>query len=309
MTDEQQKGTVFNIQKFSVHDGDGIRTLVFLKGCPLRCGWCSNPESQRTQPEHAFNPSRCLTAEVCGRCIEACETGALSLREGLILFDVRRCRQCMRCVEACPSGAQTRYGDVMTVKEVLDKVERDGVFFSRSGGGLTLSGGEALTQFDFAMALLRTARSHALDTTIETCGYYPYEKLREACTCLDGLIYDIKIFDSEKHKKYTGVGNEPILGNFKRVVEDFPDLPILVRTPVIPGVNDTDEEIRAIRDFIPRRPNIEYELLTYHRLGQPKYGYLGRPYGLDTEIVADKERMRHLRSLVSDSSAAAASLP
>ena len=297
LNDEQKEGIVFNIQKFSVHDGEGIRTLVFLKGCPLRCRWCSNPESQRMKPEHAFNPSRCLTAELCGRCLKACKTGALSLKDGFILFDVRKCKQCMACTEACPAGAQTQYGSLMKVKDILDKVERDAVFFSRSGGGLTLSGGEALAQFDFALALLRAARKRALDTTIETCGYYPYEHMHEACRYLNKLIMDIKMLDPEKHKQYTGVDNALILDNFKRVVEDFPELPILVRTPVIPGVNDSDEEIMAIRNLIPRRPNIEYELLTYHRLGQPKYGYLGRGYGLDADVVADKERMRHLREL------------
>ncbi len=296
--DEQKEGIVFNIQKFSVHDGEGIRTLVFLKGCPLRCRWCSNPESQRMQPEHAFNPSRCITAALCGRCLQACQTGALSLMEGLICFDARKCAQCMACTEACPSGAQTKYGSVMKVRDILDKVERDGAFFARSGGGLTLSGGEALAQFDFALALLRAARKRALDTTIETCGYYPYEHMHAACEQLNKLIIDIKMLDPVKHKEYTGVDNARILENFKRVVQDFPDLPILVRTPVIPGVNDSDEEIQAIRDFIPVRPNIEYELLTYHRLGQPKYSYLGRGYGLDVDLVADKERMQHLRKMV-----------
>ena len=155
MLDRQQTGIVFNVQKFSVHDGEGIRTLVFLKGCPLHCPWCSNPESQRREPERAYNPTRCLTAAVCGRCAKACPTGAVSIVGGLVCFDRSKCTGCNACVRACPSGAQTVYGETQSVDQILSRVEEDGVFYTRSGGGLTLSGGEALAQPDFALALLR----------------------------------------------------------------------------------------------------------------------------------------------------------
>lgn len=296
MSDAQTTGIVFNIQKFSVHDGKGIRTLVFLKGCPLRCRWCSNPESQRHEPEHAFNPMRCLTAEVCGRCVNACKSGALTLKNGLIAFDPRACEQCFACAEACPSGSQSVYGERMTVDAVLNKVEEDGVFYNRSGGGLTLSGGEALAQPDFALALLREAKRRRIKTAIETCGYYPYERLAEACASLDSLIFDIKCFDPALHKKFTGVDNARILDNFRRVCEDFPLLPIRARTPVIPGFNDNEAEIQAIREFVPRRPNVEYELLTYHRMGQPKYGYLGRIYEMEGANLVE-DIMRRLRDI------------
>ncbi len=296
MTDAQVKGTVFNIQKFSVHDGEGIRTLVFLKGCPLHCLWCSNPESQNIKPEHAFNPSRCLSAQVCGRCLKVCPSGAVGLVEGIILHDRSRCTECMACVHACPSGAQSIYGESMSVEQVLNKVEEDGVFYHRSGGGMTLSGGEALTQHEFALALLREGKRHHINTTIETCGCYPYGHLYEACKHLDKLIFDIKSLNPVKHKEFTGVDNALILKNFTAICEDFPYLPILVRTPVVPGFNDSDDDILAIREFIPRRPNIEYELLTYHRMGQPKYSYLGRRYELD-DVKADEARMERLREL------------
>ena len=296
MTDAQVKGTVFNIQKFSVHDGEGIRTLVFLKGCPLHCLWCSNPESQNIKPEHAFNPSRCLSAQVCGRCLKVCPSGALGLVEGIILHDRSRCTECMACVHACPSGAQSIYGESMSVEQVLNKVEEDGVFYHRSGGGMTLSGGEALTQHEFAHALLREGKRHHINTTIETCGCYPYGHLYEACKHLDKLIFDIKSLNPLKHKEFTGVDNALILKNFTAICEDFPYLPMLVRTPVVPGFNDSDDDILAIREFIPRRPNIEYELLTYHRMGQPKYSYLGRRYELD-DVKADEARMERLREL------------
>lgn len=296
MSDEQAEGLVFNIQKFSVNDGEGIRDVVFMKGCPLRCRWCSNPESQGLSPEHAFNPQRCLTAQECGYCLKVCRTGALKLINGLIAFDIRKCRQCFACHEVCPTGAQTVYGEKKKVKDILDLVERDGVFYTHSGGGMTLSGGECLAQYDFAISLLRAARERRINTCIETCGYYPYEHLKEACRYLDKLIMDIKCLDPQKHKEGTGVDNRIILENFTRVIEDYPDLPIRVRTPIIPGFNDTEEDVRAIRAFIPRRINIEYELLPYHRMGQPKYGYLGRRYDLAGKQL-DKEKMKRLIEL------------
>ena len=299
MNDEAVRGIIFNLQKFSVHDGEGIRTLVFLKGCPLRCQWCSNPESQLGKREHAFNPARCLTAAVCGRCLEACKHGALTLVNEMIMFDVRKCEQCFACAEACPSEAQKVYGDEVSVKEILDKVERDAVFYARSGGGMTLSGGEALFQHDFALALLRAAKRRRIDTAIETCGYYPYEHLEEACHFLNKLIIDIKCIDPEKHKAFTGVDNARILENFQHVVQDFPDLPILVRTPVVPGFNDTEEDIKAIRARIPVRATIEYELLPYHRMGQPKYGYLGRRYPFEGKEL-EKGKIKKLRDIANE---------
>ncbi|MBQ7617292.1 MAG: glycyl-radical enzyme activating protein [Desulfovibrio sp.] len=299
MLDEQVEGLIFNLQKFSVHDGGGIRTLVFLKGCPLRCAWCSNPESQSGLQEHAFNPSRCLTAAVCGRCLKACTHGALELVNEMIMFNQTKCVQCFACAKACPSEAQKVYGDVVKVADVLDKVERDGVFYARSGGGMTLSGGEALFQHEFALALLRAAKRRHIDTAIETCGYYPYEYLAEACHNLNTVIFDIKCLDSEKHRKFTGVSNERILENCQKMIHDFPDLPILLRTPVIPGFNDTEEDIRAIRKFIPRRANVQYELLPYHRLGQPKYGYLARRYALAGQEL-DKNLFKKLKTIANE---------
>lgn len=291
MNDSAKSGIVFNTQKFSVHDGIGIRTLVFLKGCPLRCRWCSNPESQRPEPQHAFNPMRCITAEVCGRCAKACPNGALTVVDGLICNNPSACKNCFACANACPSGSQSVYGETQTVAQVLARVEEDDAFYRRSGGGLTLSGGEPLMQPEFANALLREARRRHINTTIESCGFYKYEHLQEAAQNLNKLIFDIKCFRSDLHKQHTGVPNELILANFKRLCEEFPDLPVRVRTPVIPGFNDNEEEIRSIREIVPRKDNVEYELLAYHRMGQPKYAYIGRKYeledaSLDAEVFA-----------------------
>ena len=297
MLDKDVSGVVFNEQKFSVHDGRGIRTLIFLKGCPLACKWCSNPESQKLETERAFNLNRCITAPLCGRCVIACPSGAITESDGLLLDDRSKCTNCFACVEQCPSGAQSLYGEKRSVDQVLKRVEEDGVFYARSGGGLTLSGGEATMQPDFILALLREAKKRRIDTAMETCGHCDWEVLKQACTLLGGLIFDIKCMDSAKHKKFTKVGNELILKNFKRVCENFNDLPILVRTPVIPEFNDTEKDILAIREFIQHKSNIKYELLPYHRMGQPKYEYLGREY-LYKDITLDSAVMPLLQSLI-----------
>lgn len=298
MQDKDVSGIVFNVQKFSVHDGKGIRTLIFLKGCPLRCRWCSNPESQRREPERAFNPTRCLTASVCGRCAAACTQGAIVVVNGLLCQDRSRCKECFACVEACPSGAQSLYGSTQTVDQVLRRVEEDSVFYARSGGGLTLSGGEAMQQPEFVLALLREARVRRINSAMETCGHYGWEELEAACKLLNTLIFDIKSANSAKHKEFVGVGNERILKNFVRVCEEFPDLPLHVRTPVIPGFNDTEEDIVAIRDMLPKKANVRYELLPYHRMGQPKYEYIGKKYAYEG-VSLDQEVMERLKALVS----------
>ena len=295
MQDRDRKGIVFNVQRFSVHDGDGIRTVVFLKGCPLRCRWCSNPESQQFRPERAFNPNRCLGASVCGRCVEACATGGLTLTEdGLIRYDRAKCTDCGGCVRRCPTGAQSYYGEERSVADIMKRVEEDDVFYTRSGGGLTISGGEPLAQPDFTLALLREARKARLHTTIESCGQYPTEVPDQACRLLSSLIFDVKSLDPARHREYTGHGNAQILKNLNHVLAHFPDLPVLVRTPVIPGFNDSEEEIMGIRRMLPDRPTVRYEVLTYHRLGMPKYGYIGRPW-LMGEVTADEPFMKRLR--------------
>jgi pyruvate formate lyase activating enzyme len=295
--DKAVSGLVFNVQKYSVHDGPGIRTIVFFKGCPLSCLWCSNPESQSFKPELAFNEGRCLGLSKCVRCLKACPHNAITVNDEKPVFNRAVCATCDRpCVSACPASGVIAYGKPMRVDEVLRVVEQDGIFYSRSGGGITLSGGEPTAQPDFALALLRQARRRRINAAMETCGYAHWENLREICSLLDSLLFDIKCLDSARHKQFTGVPNERILDNFTRLAETFPNLSIHARTPIIPGFNDTEQDIRGIAEFVSRYPNADYEVLPYHRLGTQKYVFLDResPMG---EVSLSDETFRALESI------------
>ncbi|MGQ9557363.1 MAG: (2S)-3-sulfopropanediol dehydratase activating enzyme [Desulfurispora sp.] len=295
---EKNRGYVFNIQHYSVHDGPGIRTIVFLKGCPLRCQWCSNPESQSALPELAYNSNKCIGLEQCGLCLAVCPAGALqSGTEGKISIDRGQCQVCLRCIDVCPSRALSVFGRLMSAGEVLDIVEKDGIFYSRSAGGLTVSGGEPLAQPRFLEELLREARRRRINTTLETSGYAVGDDLLAVAGYLDSIFYDIKCLDKEKHKQYTGVDNERIIANLFGLRERFPALPITVRTPVVPGFNDTPDDITAIARLVKQLPGVEYELLGYHRLGEPKYGYIGREYALPGVSPLAREKLQELRQL------------
>lgn len=288
--DKKMKGMVFNIQKYSVHDGPGIRTIVFLKGCSLACRWCSNPESQKRTPEMAYNINRCLKLDKCHRCVDACPNGALSEKEDKsVAIDRTKCQGCpMPCVEACPAQSMIIYGQERTVEDVIAVVKQDAAFYSRSSGGMTLSGGEPLLQGEFPLALLREAKRRRLKTAIETCGMVPWETMEQAAHFLNNVLFDIKHMDREVHKINTTQYNDRILENFQRLATEFPELPILARTPIIPNVNDTEDVIRAIATFIKPFPNVRYEMLPYHRLGTQKYTFLDRipPMG---DIVLDQD--------------------
>jgi isethionate sulfite-lyase activating enzyme len=282
-------GTVFNIQKYSVHDGPGIRTVVFLKGCPLSCMWCSNPESQSFKPQLAYNKNKCISLSQCVRCAEICTAGSITQGDDdKISVNRETCTDCLSCTEACPAGALITYGKKQTVKDVIDQVEKDATFYARSGGGLTLGGGEPLAQPEFAIALLKEAKRRYMKTAIETCGHVSQNTILEACKYINTMMIDIKSMNSTKHKEFTGVGNELILENFKAVRAAFPKLHIRVRTPVIPEFNDTAEDIQAIVDFL-KEYDVEYELLPYHRLGTQKYSNLGLDYPLG-ETSLDNDR-------------------
>ena len=276
---EKSTGCVFNIQHYSVHDGPGIRTIVFLKGCPLECRWCSNPESQQAVPEVALNPNKCIGVTECGRCLAACPTQAIQENpEGKVAINRQKCQSSFACVDACPSKAMHIFGVERKVAEIIKIVEKDSAFYSRSGGGMTLSGGEPLMQAEFVVELLREAKKRRIHTAMETCGYAEWPKLEEVCYYLDTILYDIKTIDPGKHKEFTGISNELILENFLKLRRAFPKLEVFARTPLVPGFNDTEKEIGAILEFIQELPSVKYELLPYHRMGQSKYQFLDREF-------------------------------
>ncbi|HZK53335.1 MAG TPA: glycyl-radical enzyme activating protein [Desulfosporosinus sp.] len=299
--DKKKYGYVFNIQHYSVHDGPGIRTIVFLKGCPLRCKWCSNPESQLQNPELGYNPNKCIGIAKCLKCAEVCIYGAVKQpqdQSDIIAIDRQLCNECLLCTEACPSKALEVFGKQTSIDDIIKAVEKDSVFYGRSGGGLTFSGGEPLMQVEFISEVLKVARRRRINTTIETCGYADWSSFEKVCPHLNSLIMDIKCMDSKKHLEFTNSSNELILNNFKKLCEEFPNLPILIRTPVIPGFNDSEEDIQAIVDFIRGRTNVRYELLPYHRLGQQKYNSLGREYSFDCKKL-DDVKFNRLKAIAS----------
>ncbi len=291
------RGWIFNIQKFSLHDGAGIRTVVFLKGCPLACRWCSNPESQAYRPELLYARDRCIGEHECDRCIRVCKAAAIGRdADGKAAIDRSLCNNCGDCAGACPSKALEVSGTLVSVDEVIRAVEQDSGFYVRSGGGLTLSGGEPLAQDSFAERLLATARRRGLDTAIETSGFCRWEALQRVAPLVDQLFYDIKCLDTEKHRVATGVSNEIVLDNFQKLRRDFPATVVVVRTPIIPGLNDSREDIQAIARFIDSAGGATaHELLAYHGFGEPKYQRLGRTYPLGCVETASDESMAVLR--------------
>ena len=305
--DTQVLGTVFNIQKYSVHDGPGIRTTVFLKGCPLRCLWCCNPESQSPRPEPAHVIERCFA---CGRCAKACPEQAITLAPDGLHIQRDTCSTCSffsgeqsadalkaPCAGVCPDRALVVYGSRKTVREVLAEVEKDALFYSRSGGGMTVSGGEPLMQPDFLMALLRESRKRRIRTAIETSAFASESVFLAVMPLLDTLLVDIKHPDSDRHREVTGVPNEPILRNIRAAREHFPSLPITIRTPVIPGINDSEEVIREIAAFA-HELGTNYELLPYHRLGEAKYTALGRRFPMEGATL-DEALFARLQTIAS----------
>lgn len=272
---------VFNIQKYSLHDGSGIRTVVFLKGCPLRCRWCCNPESQSTEKELMYRKGRCIGKERCGLCAGCAPEGCLTFdREGKAKIDFSKVRHETEWAGICPAGALTVEGREITIREILDTVERDAVFYRDGKGGLTVSGGEPLLQ-ENTVCLLREARERYIHTAIETCGYAERGRLLEAARYLDEIFFDIKSLNDRKHREYTGAENRMIRENLRALCAAFPEKKITVRTPVIPGFNDSDEELGRIAEFLEQFPQVAWQKLPYHTYGVQKYEMLGRKYSLN----------------------------
>ncbi|MBW1819944.1 MAG: glycyl-radical enzyme activating protein [Deltaproteobacteria bacterium] len=290
----EKKGLVFNIQRFSIHDGPGIRTTVFMKGCPLNCLWCSNPESQRFTPDLIVRDINC---KGCGACVEVCPLGAVTLtaKKGRKI-DWERCDQCLLCVDACIYGSLNACGAHMDVDEVLDEVLRDDAFYRNSGGGITVSGGEALSQPDFVRRLLKISRQKGLHTTLDTTGSVAWEDMERVLPYVDLILWDIKHLDTHVHKQATGVGNELILENIDRAAGLGKR--IWLRMPLIAGFNDDPEHIAEITALAIKVGAEKISLLPYHEGGVSKSEQLGRPYPFPQGKTPSDEHIAYLKEII-----------
>ncbi|OFW58680.1 MAG: hypothetical protein A2133_08165 [Actinobacteria bacterium RBG_16_64_13] len=288
------KGTVFNIQRYSIDDGPGIRTTVFFKGCPLSCVWCSNPESQNLAPELMHRDSLCKR---CFRCVEACPAGAITVGSDGIVIDRDLCDACGECVSTCTHDAMRITGKEMSVDEVFDVVRRDADYYRDSGGGVTLSGGEVLFQPEFALALLKRFREAGFDTCVDSSGQGDTEGLRRLIPYVDLFYFDIKHLDPKVHRAETGRTNENILRNFAEVAVS--GVPLAVRVPVVPGFNDSVDAIADIAELVAvHAPRATVHLLPYHRYGQQKYAMLGLDYELAAAETPSEEFLKAARAIM-----------
>ncbi len=280
-------GTVFNIQRFSVDDGPGIRTTIFLKGCPLRCQWCHNPESISPKKELILHENRCLR---CGDCMKLCKNNAIISEDGKFVTLREFCLACGTCVELCYAEAREIVGKEMTTDEVMVEIEKDVVFFDESGGGVTFSGGEPLLQHEFLVELLEECGRKNIHRTVDTTGFTSPSILERVSRSVDLFLYDLKTLDDEKHQAYTGVSNRLILENLRRLAEWGKK--VIVRIPILPGINDDPENVRQTGLFVASLGNIsEVQLLAYHKTGIEKYHRLGEEYKLEEVLVPSAEHL------------------
>ncbi|MEK6647270.1 MAG: glycyl-radical enzyme activating protein [Candidatus Firestonebacteria bacterium] len=287
-------GFVFDIQQFSLHDGPGIRTTVFLKGCSLRCFWCQNPEGLTVKSELQFFATRCIG---CGSCFRVCTNKVHIIENGKHIIKRERCMQCGKCVDECFARALIMVGKEMTSDEVVKVVIQDKMFYSLSGGGVTLSGGEPVLQSEFAYEILKKCKNNNIHTAIETALNFKWDNIKVLLSVLDIVIMDIKHIDSKKHQEATGVSNKLILENAKRLSKE--KIPIIIRVPVIPLFNDNVGDIKKITDFAKDFPNLLYiELLPFHRLGESKYETLGLFCNTKKSIAPDKTKMLKFANIV-----------
>jgi len=280
-----RRGMIFDVKKFAVDDGPGIRTTIFFKGCPLRCWWCHNPEGQLPEPELMYRRVRC---DSCAECTRICPDRAISCLPDGISISRDHCNLCGKCCQRCPTEALAIIGKEVSLEEVLKEIDKDSVFYDESEGGVTVSGGEPLLQLDFLNALLKECKERNIRTAVDTCGYASHEIIDKISDKVDLFLYDIKIMDDKKHRRYTGVSNKPILENFKRLAENGGN--IQVRFPIIPGINDSKDNITDTAEFVASCRIKNIRLLPYHRAGIDKYKGLGRSYKLKkTQTPSDQD--------------------
>lgn len=298
MSKSSLSGRILRIERASLHDGDGLRTVVFVKGCPLKCKWCSTPESQKSEYEFGLHKDACTG---CGLCVKNCPAGALTMVDGRPSRNMDICTHCLKCVRVCPNNVWLHYGDTMTSDQLLEEIAKDEIFFFHTGGGVTFSGGEPLAQSDFIAEVIRGCNERAIHTAMETSLFAPWENVQKVFSLLNFSFVDIKHMDPVIHKEITGVDNALILENLKRIGEGRFGLDIVARIPVIPGINDSAENLTATVKFCDTVKNIKaIEILPYHRLGMETYRNLGIEYGLPEIMPPSAETMEGHKKLMED---------
>lgn len=295
MNPNDQTSIVFNIQKFSLHDGPGIRTVVFLKGCPLKCKWCANPESQSPRIQILWDKEKCLG---CGACAASCPQGAVLKTDSGIRIGGKTCSGCGICAAGCPAQALRAEGEVKTVREVLNVCLQDRDFYEESGGGVTLSGGEALVHPDFSMALADALRNQNIHVAMETTGFAAPELFDRVTGHMDLLLFDVKHWDEAKHLEGTGVSNRLILDNMKRAIAS--GMRVLPRLPVIPGYNNTLADAKGFAARLKETGACEIQLLPFHQFGEKKYDELGKPYAYTDVPALHEEDLKDFRQVLLD---------
>ncbi|MDF2676396.1 MAG: glycyl-radical enzyme activating protein [Bacillota bacterium] len=286
------KANIFNIQKFSVHDGPGIRTTVFFKGCPLKCLWCHNPESQNPKKEILYDINKCV---LCGKCVEVCPQNAVRIENNVVLTDKNKCNHCGECVIYCIPGARQVAGKEYTVDEVLKEVIKDKVFYEHSNGGVTVSGGEPLIQIDFVEELLKKLKENNIHTAVDTCGTVNFENLQRVAPYTDVFLYDLKIMDDEKHKEFVGSSNKLILENLKRLSQIHNN--INLRMIIVEGVNAEEKHIEETLKFIKDLGIKKINLLPYHDIAKHKYKKLNMFYEDHKMKKPTEEKMQAFKEM------------
>ncbi len=285
---------VLSITRMTIHNGPGMRTLILFKGCPLHCLWCSTPESQKTEPEIGVYPAKCIQ---CGLCLPVCSVNAISLADGKLSIDRTLCNSCGKCAEVCNAKAIEVLGHRMTIAQIIAEVKKDEIVFKYSHGGVTISGGEPLFDTGFALKLLRAFREEGINTGVDTCGQIPWSALEPMLPYVDFFLWDIKHMDPKKHKMLTGVSNELILSNAMAVSERH--VPLYIRIPIIPGCNDSEENIRATCEFAVKLSSVvEVDIMPLHHLGKARYDSLNRPYPIANLALIPDDVIQGIKRLI-----------